>query len=97
MKTERMTVLLTREQKAAILARASSLGMSTGEMVRRAVETYQPASSGALEDEVVLNALADELFTAAKSARAALVDANKNVQATVTALAVKRKRAYGGL
>jgi hypothetical protein len=97
MKTERVTVLLTREQKAAILARASSLGMSTGEMVRRAVETYQPVSAGAMEDEVVLNALADELFTAAKGARAALADANKSVQATVTALAAKRKRTHGGL
>ena len=97
MKTERMTVLVTREQKAAILARASSLGLSTGEMVRRAVETYAPSSPSAKEDEVLLNALADELFTAAKIARAALVDANKNVQATVIALASRRKRAHGGI
>ncbi len=95
MKTERMTVLVTREQKAAILARANSLGVSAGEMVRRAVETYQPSTPGAKEDEVVLNALADELFAAARSARAALVDANKDVQATLIELATRRKRANG--
>ena len=95
MKTERMTVLVTREQKSAILAHASSLGLSAGEMMRRAVETYKPADRSTVEDESVLDALADELFAAAKSARAALVDANKEIQATVIALAANRKRSRG--
>src|SRR5574342_1178214 len=95
MKTERMTVLVTPEQKSAILARANRLGLSVGEMVRRAVESYEPAAAGATEDEVVLNALADELFAAAKSARAALNEANREIQATLQQLARSRGTAHG--
>lgn len=95
MKTERMTVLVTPEQKAAILARAASLGLSAGEMVRRAVESYEPSAASAAEDEVVLNALADELFAAAKSARAALNEANREIQATLEQLAKSREAAHG--
>ena len=67
MKTERMTILVTPEQKAAILARAERLGLSAGEMVRRAVESYDPAA-GSDEDQAVLDALADELFAAGSPA-----------------------------
>jgi len=95
MKTERMTVLVTPEQKAAILARASSLGLSAGEMVRRAVESYQPSAANAAEDEVVLNALADELCSAANSARAALGEANREIQATLKQLAKSRRATHG--
>jgi len=97
MKTERMTVLVTPEQKSAILARADSLGLSVGEMVRRAVQSYEPSAASAAEDEVVLNALADELFAAAKSARAALRKANHEVQATLKQLARSREDARGGI
>jgi hypothetical protein len=95
MKTERMTVLVTPEQKAAILARAQSLGLSAGEVVRRAVESYDPLARGVEEDEAVLSMLADELLAAAKSARAALNDANNEVQSTLKQLARSRKAAYG--
>ena len=96
MKTERMTVLVTSEQKSAILARASSLGLSVGEMVRRAVASYKPSAEGAAEDEVVLNALADELFAAAKTARTALRGANREVEATLKQIARNREAAHGG-
>lgn len=95
MKTERMTVLVTAEQKSAILARAERLGLSVGEMVRRAVETYDPSAARETEDEVVLNAVADELLSAAKTARAALREANREVEATLQQLAKHRKLADG--
>ena len=63
--------------------------------MRRAVESYEPAAAGAAEDEVVLNALADELFAAAKSARAALSEANRALQATLKQLARSRGTAHG--
>lgn len=88
MKTARMTILLTPEQKAAIQARAERLRLSTGELLRRAVETYDTsaASEDAAESEAVLHALADELFAAAKAATAALAAANRDVQAAVKQL-----------
>jgi hypothetical protein len=91
-KTERMTILVTPEQKAAITARAQRLGLSTGEMLRRAVETYDASKS---ENESVLNAIADEVFVAAKTARSALADANREVRATLKHLAGKRRTANG--
>jgi hypothetical protein len=90
MKTERMTILVTAEQKAAILARAQNLGLSAGEMMRRAVDAYDPAASMD-EDETVLNALADELFAAARDARAALEEANRELEATLDQLAKRRE------
>ena len=95
MKTERITVLVTPEQKAAILARAQSLGLSAGEVVRRAVESYESSAVDTKDDEAVLNALADELFVAAKSARAALNEANSEIQATLRELARRTKAANG--
>jgi chromosome condensin MukBEF ATPase and DNA-binding subunit MukB len=95
MKTERMTILVTPEQKAAILARAERLGMSAGEMVRRAVESYDPAAVPD-EDQAVLDALADELFAAAEGARMALREANEELQSTLKQLAQRRKAAENG-
>jgi hypothetical protein len=92
MKTERMTILVTPEQKAAILARAERLGVSAGEMVRRAVESYDPAA-GSDEDQAVLDALADELFAAAEAARTALREADEELQSTLKQLAQRREPA----
>ena len=94
MKSARMTILLTPEQKAAIHARARTLGISTGEMVRRAVESYgKAAKQPPSESEAVLNALADELFAAAKQAKSALAAASRDVQTTVKLLAKSREAA----
>jgi hypothetical protein len=93
MKTARMTILLPPEDKAAIHARALSFGISAGELVRRAVESYgngRAAGDADAESEMVLNALADELFAAAAEARAALAQANVEVQATVKQLSKRR-------
>ena len=59
MKTERITVFVTPEEKARIDARAGALNIPAGELLRRAVATY------GLDDletnEVELESLADEL------------------------------------
>jgi hypothetical protein len=95
MKTARMTVLVTPDQKATILNRAERLGLSAGEMLRRAVESYQPSAANSAEDEAVLNALADELFAAARSARKALGEANREIKTTLKQLAKSREAANG--
>ena len=48
--TERIPVLLTREQKARLARRAKAANLTMGEYVRRAAEAYQPhADDKALE------------------------------------------------
>jgi hypothetical protein len=86
MKTERMTILVTPEQKAAIMQRAKTLHLSAGEVVRRAVENYRPIS----EEEVVLNALAADLHKAAREARDSMKDALSEVQAALDYFVAKR-------
>lgn len=89
MKTERMTVLVTPEQKTAILTRAQTLGLSAGEMVRRAVESYEPVKA----DEAALDALGQALQNAAKEARKAIADAQRELRATLSQLTRGRRSA----
>jgi hypothetical protein len=56
MRTARLTVLLEPDAKAAIEARAAALKLSASELVRRAVDLYDPAA-----DPEALQAVADEL------------------------------------
>ena len=86
MKTERMTVLVTPAQKQAIAAKAKKLNVSAGEVVRRAVESYRHN-----DEELVLNALADELDRAVKEARYALKDALGETRRTLDHFAAKTK------
>ena len=78
MKTERMTILLTPQQKEAIRAKAKRFNLSAGEVVRRAVEGYQAHS-----DETLLTTLAEELERSAKEARAALKSALAETRETL--------------
>lgn len=80
MKSERMVILVTPEQKAAIASSAKALKLSAGEIVRRAVESYRPDG-----DEALLGALAVELERSARETRKALRD-------TVRQLTESRKR-----
>ena len=50
--TERIPVLVTKTQKQRLMARAKAAGLSTGEFLRRAAESYSPS-----EDEVLLEGL----------------------------------------
>lgn len=87
MKTERMTILLSADEKAAIASRAKQLKLSAGEVVRRAVEVYQPTD----DSEAVLNGLADELRKAAKEARRAMIDARRELDETLRYFSSKRE------
>ena len=91
MKTERFTLLVSPAQKATILARARNLGLTAAEFIRRAVSSYEISFLSAEKDEAKLNALADELFAAASSARKALNEANSEIRATLKELARRRK------
>jgi hypothetical protein len=98
MKAERLTILVTAKEKAAIHARAQRLGLSAGEMVRRAVVAYDPALEGEREEsEAVLNKLADELLAAASEARAALAVANQELESTLGQLSSSREAAHGSV
>ncbi len=57
MQTARVTVLMTPERKASLEARAQALGVSSGEYIRLAVDTYRPETAEAAE----LTTLVDEL------------------------------------
>ncbi len=61
MKTERLTLLLTPEEKAEMAARADAMGISASELVRRAVRSYNPEF-----DTDAVQTLADELATAVR-------------------------------
>ncbi|MGI9303935.1 MAG: plasmid mobilization protein [Gammaproteobacteria bacterium] len=76
MKTERMTILVTPDEKAAINARAESLRIPAAEFVRRAVADYDPNLESA---ELV--ALADELERVVESTEEKVDDALRTLQA----------------
>jgi hypothetical protein len=57
MRTARTTVLMTPEEKAAIEKRAASMGVSSGEYIRLAVDNYERVSP---KEEAELAALVTE-------------------------------------
>lgn len=67
MKSERLTLLVTTEDKSAITQRANAMGLSASELVRRAVSAYDP-----LMESGELQALADSLLTAVDRAEHAV-------------------------
>jgi hypothetical protein len=68
MQTERVTFLTTPEAKAALTARASARGLSTGEYIRLAVEAMPEETT----EEMELAALVAELVSAVPEMRASL-------------------------
>lgn len=88
MKTERMTILLTPQQKEVINTKARKLNLSAGEVVRRAVEVYQSGS-----DDALLTALAEELERSVKEARVALKSALAETRETLDRLERTRNAA----
>jgi hypothetical protein len=64
--TERIPVLVTKEQKARIAEKARAANLSMGEFVRRAVESYEPG-----DDEKLLEGLIEQVMrTTEEAARA---------------------------
>ena len=87
MKTERMVILLTREQKRGIAAKAKALNLSAAEVVRRAVDTYRPGA-----DDALLLALADELKRSVVTTRAVVASALGELRRTSNQLADRQRR-----
>lgn len=84
MKTDRMTLLVTPDEKAELAARANALGISASELVRRALDSYDPDL-----DEAAVQELADELAQAAARMEKKLDDCLATVAATRKTLADK--------
>lgn len=80
MKTARTTVLMTPEEKAALEKRAASLGVSSGEYIRLAVDNYERISP---EEEAELGALVKEINTAIPKMRASLDRMSKTLRKTL--------------
>jgi len=77
MKTQRLVILVTPEEKRAIARRAKALDVSVAELLRRSAQGF-----GAGADEATLAALASELQKAVKESRAALRIALAEAQST---------------
>ncbi len=69
MKTDRMTLLIAPEDKAAIAARAAALHLSVSELVRRAALDYDPAAAHQLDE---LRAVLPDFLTAVDNIGATL-------------------------
>ena len=74
MRNERINLLVSADEKAAIEAAVAALRISTSEMVRRAVKAYNPEF-----DSDAVQTLADELATVVKGTE-------KKVNAALTQL-----------
>lgn len=79
--TERIPVLLTREQKARLAKRAKAANLTMGEFVRRAAEAYQPeADEKALEKLIEqVKKTADEATRAVEAALARVAESQKRI------------------
>jgi len=80
--TERIPVLVTKTQKQRLMARAKAAGLSTGEFLRRAAESYSPS-----EDEVLLEGLLKQVAKTTQQAERAIDDALAYVAASERRLA----------
>jgi hypothetical protein len=86
MKTERLVILVTPEQKRALAVRAKALDLSVAELVRRSAEGLRPGA-----DEQVLSSLAAELQRSVRESRVALRAALAETQATLAQLGKGRR------
>jgi hypothetical protein len=69
MQSARVTFLTTPDRKAAIEAKAATLGVSSGEYIRLAVDNFDQVSA---RDEAELAALVEEVNKAIPNMRASL-------------------------
>jgi hypothetical protein len=72
--TERIPVLLTREQKARLVKRAKAVNLTMGEYVRRAAEAYDPQA-----DDKALEGLIQRVRESAEQAGRAMDEALASV------------------
>ncbi len=76
MRSARLTILLTPEAKASIEAQAKALGITSSELVRRAVEAYDPD-----RNDGTLRLLAEELAAVVEQTEAKVDAALAELQA----------------
>lgn len=86
MKTERLVILVTPEQKRTLARRAKALGVSMAELLRRSSEGIYGDSN-----EQALAVLARDLLKSARESRAALRAALSETQATLKQLRQRRR------
>ena len=77
MKTARTTVLMTPEEKATLERRAASMGVSSGEYIRLAVDNYERISP---EEEAELAALVAEVNAAIPKMHASIDESIKTLE-----------------
>ncbi len=86
-KMERIVVLVTPQQKRAIVSRAKARRLSMGEMVRRSVEAYDSD-----EDKLLLDKLIEQVRKSTVEARRALAEAEAEVKKTLAYFAARRSK-----
>ncbi|MBI3146851.1 MAG: hypothetical protein HYZ18_16660 [Pseudogulbenkiania sp.] len=75
--TERIPVLVTPQEKSRIAAMAKAAGLSMGEYLRRAADSYAPS-----EDEAILEGMIEQMAKTTAQASAAIDDALAYVEAS---------------
>lgn len=89
--TERIPVLVTAEEKARIAKLAKDSGLSMGEFLRRAAESFRPD-----EETEILNGMIDQMIKTTNRASEAIDDAMEFIDASnkrMAALEAARKEA----
>lgn len=75
--TARVPVLMTAKEKAQISRKAKEAGISVGEYLRRAAESFRPS-----EDDKALEAMIDQMIKATERADQAIDEALAFVEAS---------------
>lgn len=75
MRSERLTILVTPEERADIDGKAARLGVTASELVRLAVDGFDVSQT-----ELFLNAIADELEKAVEHMNKTLDETHESVQ-----------------
>lgn len=79
---QRIPVLVTATEKSQIAMRAKRAGLSVGEYMRRAAESYSPT-----EDEQALSAVIDQMLKATDRAESSIDGAIAFIEASNTRIA----------
>lgn len=87
MRSQRVTILLTPQEKAAVTAKAARLKVTTSELLRLAFDAFDE-----VDERALLDALADELEQSVARARTSLRDARAELSATLHELRRSRRK-----
>jgi hypothetical protein len=89
MKTQRLTLLVSPEDKRNFKTLAEDRGLTTSELVRQAVRAYGASS---IDDTRELAALTAEMRAALPSMRKSLRQANASVERSLASIASRRTK-----